>query len=559
MSFLNKYKQGGSGAAPADGVDNFRKSANVAKSFDEDDMDISLSSDSDIAARNPAQKSPSRLKARRDNPVLKAQTGKITAPEGGSPSRSLTLTEMRSSAHFATAKELGISGPKAAVSPVGLQGNRSTNRGGGGARYQADVSPPEQQSSSLRLAVSIPGESSTYGSLVRQGSDSDVESVGSAVAEALEEQIREKGEASEEEPWLGSLNSEPSSSSEVDAGGSSSLVSPTFEQQNGSGSGRRFARSPPDHRGALGKITSLDDLPTGSPLQIPSILGDREGRAVGEGGDDESSASRSCGENSAEGSEAEGDDDEEEDDYGDDDFEDQDVLTESNGEKPGGQRLASEKTFAAGGHNGNPACTALETATVSSQPCGGQIPSSAGQVILEQPREAWNAPPADEEKTRLMPTTSESGTSPGSPVNRNTGRKDCAVPDDRLHLDERAPSVKKEAWGERSPIGSYARGDGNTTSVRKEGMEGGVSRSFIPTAGQCQQSSIGCRTTKEGGSEGSVSKGGVLIDRSTEASEPSRPPDTKVKVLVRAETVASLEYTHDQERGLDLRSCGTQV
>lgn len=575
MSFLNKYKLGASGSAKAEGMGSSRRPANVAKSSDEDEMDISLSSDSDAAARNPARKSPSRLKAKRENLVLQPQTGKATTTERNFPSRSVTLTEMRSSAHFATAKELGISesggldGPKAAVSPVGFQNNR-TNEIGGGSLYQANVSPPEQQSSSLHLAVNIPGESSTYGSLVRHGSGSDVESVGSAVTEALEEQIRGKGETSEGEPWRGHLNSEPSRSSEVDAGGSSSLVSPTRtleQQQHGSVSGGRFAQSPHDYRSALGKITSLDDLPTGSPPRFSSIPGAREGSAVGGGDNCERSVASSHENHHTEGSEAEGEEDEEEDDYGDDDFEDLDGLTESNGEKPGGQGVVSETPVVAGAQGTKLASIARETAEVSqadeNQSCVGQAKSSAGLAVLGQPREAWSASSSSQDQTRPMPTTSESGTSPEPRVNWDNDRVDRGAPENDGSLDGRAPSGTKEAWGQTSARGSCTRDDGDTTSARTERMKGDASQPFIPKSGQFQyqstSSNAACETTREGVSEGSVSKGGVLIDRSTEARDPIRPPDTKVKVITRSEAVASFEYTHDQERGLHLRSCGTQV
>ncbi len=574
MSFLNKYKQGASGGAAAEGVGNSKKSANVTQPFDEDEMDISLSSDSDAVARSPARKSPSRLKARRENLVLEPQTGNTTTTEGNFPSRSLTLTEMRSSAQFATAKELGISepegldGPKAAVSPVGFQNNR-TNKSGGGSRYQADVSLPGQHSSSLRLAVNIPGESSTYGSLVRHGSVSDVESVASAVTEALEEKIRGQGETSEGDPWLANLNCEPSSSSEVDAGGSSSLVSPTLEQQqHGSVSGGRFARSPRDYSSALGKITSLDDLPTGSQPQFSSIPGAREGSAVGDRDDSERSVASNHEKHHTEGSEAEGDEeDEEEDDYGDDDFEDQDVLTESNGEKPGDQRVVSETPFESGAQGTNPASIARKTAETSPtdkyQSCVGQTKPSAGLAVLGQPREAWSAPPSSQDTARPMPATSESGTSPEPRGNWDNDRVDGAAPENNRSLDGQAPSGTKEAWGETSARGSCTRGDGDNTSAQTEVAKGGASQPFIPKSGQFQHQSTStnaaCETTREGASEGSVSKGGVIIDRSTEARDPIRPPDTKVKVIARAEAVASFEYTHDQERGLELRSCGTQV
>lgn len=552
MSFLNKYKQGASGAATAKGGNASRKSQDVANStFDEDEMNISLSSDSDAAGRNIGRKAPSRLKASRDEPGLEPRKGTATAvAERGFGSRPLTLSGMRSSGQFDTAKELGISkpggldGPKAAVSPAGMQNNRPTNSSEGGVGYQTDAClPSEHQSSGLRLVVNLPGESSTYGSLAKHGSESDIESVASAVAEAPGEQTRGGKEAFEGEPWPGSLNSELAISSEVDAGGSSDLLSPTLEQQSGSaanlkqdsqGASRKgFERSPPD-RSALGKIMSVDDLAALSrPQSSPNPCD--TGTKAADGSSSESSEISRCS-YVAEGAEEDddGDDEEEEDDYGDDDFEDQDVLMESIGE-------------AAPIIEGLNTCSASTTEAPSrasrvgppTLPAGATVNNQEDR-ILSKPLEAWSVPPADKEEARSLRGTSDSYTSPRSCLSGDIHWK-----------DGRAPSGTREAWGGRPARGSCAKDDASSA------------RPPFPNTDQCDQqcnnSLRGARKEETRGGGGSLSKRGVLIDRSEEASNPIRPLDTKVKVIARVEAVASMEYAHDPESGLNLRSCGTQV
>lgn len=545
MSFLNKYKQGASSAATAKGANSFRKSLDAANTtFDEDEMDMSFSSDSDAAGRSPGRKAPSRLKASRDEPRLEPRTGAATAgTERNFASRSLTLSGMRASGRFDTAKELGISesagleGPKAAVSPIGIQ-NRSTKSSEGVARYQADAcSPSEHQSSGLRLVVNIPGESSTYGSPVKHGSGSDIESVGSVVAEALEEQTGGE-DVFGGEPWLGSLNSELAISSKADPGGSSDLVNPTLEQQSGSAtnlnqdsrgaSGRGLAQSPPD-RSAIGKVMSVDDLATVSRPQIPPNPRGRGANA--EDGRGSESSERNRRSYAAEGE----DDDDEEDDYGDDDFEDQDVLMESIG----------ETAPVTEGHNTISASTTRAPSHVS---CVGQstIPARGAannqeHGVLPRPLEAWSRPPADKEAAQSLPGTSDSHTSP-----RSIDWK-----------DGRAPPGTREAWGEKSARESCAKGDKSTAPA----ATGGIARPLSPNTDQCRQqgdnSARGTGTEETNG--GSLSRRGVLIDRSIEASNPIRPSDMKVNVIARVEAVASVEYAHDPESGLNLRSCGTQV
>lgn len=604
MSFLDKYKQGNSSTAP-------RRSADVpSATFDEDELEISLSSDSDAPGRQAARKAPSRLKVSRNKIVLEPQRATAVTSEDDPASRSLTLTGMPSSARFATAKELGINlGPKSAVSPVGLKKNNSTKSNAGSAQSHVDAhSPFEDQKPGLRLAVNIPGESSAHASLRRQDSDSEVESLGSAVAEALEETICGEDDEIEDESRLGSLISEPVSDFEVDAGGNSRLVGPTLEQHSGSAiilkqdsreaGDTGFARVPPG-RTTLGKIMSFDELATVSGQQICSASENREENGVDNGSD----RFEGNGGNHARYSTAEPatEDEDNEDDYGDDDFEDQDVLMESNGENPREHHALGEPTSTVGGaatrcfeevvsqqpilgHGSSPASTTtFVTANIENDktphpvtaPVGSRVTqpiSPVGELVnyrehesLQRPREAWAVLEEKKYENQTLPVTSDSGTNPGSCMNPDNELKDDPAPENNRRADGRASSGAREAWGMRSASESLtkgAKGDKSNAAVTTGEEEDGVDQPHnIPNAGQCRhresEAARGAGNGKE--SVGVVSKRGLLIDRSSEDRDPIRPPGSEVKVVVRAEAVASVEYAHDPESGLDLRSCGTQV
>ncbi|CAN0398368.1 unnamed protein product [Ectocarpus sp. 12 AP-2014] len=554
MSFLNKYKQGGANGAKtmtaATGMGAFRKSANAqSTTFDQDEMELSLSSDSDGAGSASRQKTPSRLKPTRDKPSLEPQEN---------------MVKVRSLAGLSTTKELGandvgnLGRPKAAISPVGLQRHSSASRSAADARLQADAySPSEGRTSSLRLAVTIPGDSSPLSSLVRQGSDSDVESIRSAVAEELEDQTGE-----EEEVFT-----------------SPDSRSPTFEHQSGSSqktedngrveSGSGFARSHPG-RGALGSIMSFDDLAKVSGQRISPDLDDKGDNTSSDGVDREQSAGNG-------GSYTAEDEEEEDDDYGDDDFEDLDLLMDSNGGKSDGQRVLNASTLIEdprtspqqpiSGHGTNSASPTgvmvtrenqcqVAGATAECRRCLATSETVGDPLngVPEPPREAWSVPPANTDKSITLPAMVESGTSPDT-----DGIDDGVVSESSTRAQERAPSGATEAWGERLGSGPSAKvGDTmslGTATTKDDGMPPCVSN-----ATRCREDRAAARGTGQGGTSiGNVSKRGILIDRSTEMNDAIRPPGMEVKVVVRTEAVASVEYAHDPERGLDLRSYGTQI
>eukprot|EP00903_Cladosiphon_okamuranus_P008131 g7831.t1 len=554
MSFLNKYKQGASNVDKAKGAITSRKNLDVANTtIDEDQMDVSLSSDSDAVGRTSGRKATSRLKASRGEPGLEPRAAAAgTGRDLGT--RPLTLSDVRSSGRFGTAKELGISesvgldGPKAAVSPVNIQHNRSMNNSEGGMRYHAEgVSRSEYQSSGVRLVVNIPGDSSIYDSPAKHESESNIESVGSAVAEVLEMQSPKGEEVSEAEPWLGSLNSDLGVCSETDPGGCSGLYSPNLEQQHGSARnldqdsrgacGRGFARSPPD-RSALGKVMSVNDLAKAlSPPQASPNERDRGINAADGSGSEGSGRIR--GSYAAEGAETE-DYDDEEDDYSDDDFEDQDVLMESTG----------ETAPITEGQDTNSAPTAGPPSHVSRVGQSRLRVDGAGnnqeREALSRPVEAWSMPPADKEDQRSLSGTPVPGTTPGPSGNGDIDRR-----------DELIPSGTMESWVERPAPGSCADNEESNAPA----ATGGVAGTPFPNTDQSQKQGFNsARGTGKGETrKGRLSKRGVLIDRSTEASDPIPPPDTEVKIIARVEAVASVEYARDPESGLNLRSCGTQM
>ncbi|CAM9827740.1 unnamed protein product, partial [Ectocarpus sp. 6 AP-2014] len=544
MSFLSKYKQGGANGAKtttaATGMGTFRKSANAqSTTFDQDEMDLSLSSDSDGAGGVSRRKTPSRLKPTRDKPSIEPQEN---------------MVKVRSLAGLSTTKELeandvgNLGRPKAAISPVGLQRNSSASRSAADARLQADAySPSEGRTSSLRLAVTIPGDSSPLSSLVRQGSDSEVESIRSAVAEELED------ETGEEEEEFSSPDPR----------------SPTFEQQSGSGkkkedsgmveSGSGFARSHPG-RGALGSIMSFDDLAKVSGQRILPDLDDIGDNTSNDGVDRKQSAGNG-------GSYTEEDEEEEDDDYGDDDFEDLDLLMDSNGGNSYGQQVLNASTSIEDPRT-SPQQPILGTSPNDENQC--QVAGATGECrrylaasetvgdplngVPEPPREAWSVPAANTDKPITLPAMVESGTSPDT-----DGKDDGVVSERSTRVEERAPSGATEAWGERLGSEPLAKVD-DTIYLGASATKDDGRPPCVSNATRCREDRAAARETGQGGTSiDSVSKRGILIDRSTEMHDTIQPPGMEVKVLVRTEALASVEYAHDPERGLDLRSCGTQI
>lgn len=590
MSFLNKYCS--NPASNKMGTERtFGKSSDAPNStFNEDELDLSLSSDSDAGDWKPARKASTDWKASRDQ----------VTPEPQQDGKSRALTEMRTSARFSTAKDLGISGPgelgmpKAAVSPVGLI-QISANRESEGAQpYQADgYSPPENRLSGLRLAVNIPGDSSPHTSLIRPGSDSDVDCISSPLGEGVEDKTRVRAEGFQDRSKPGSCVSEIAGSTEISPVRNSSFASPTFQQhsesartsrQDGTGaSDRGFARHAVDH-GSLGNIVSFDNLAAVSGREIFSNAND--GRAVATEvplGGKESNIENN-GSHTAE--DVAGEEEEDDDDYGEDDFEDQDVLMESNSEAPDGEQASGKTTLGRGSDEtagsscfhevvsqrsvpvprGSPAPVEAspedrkqrEAEESAADSRAGRQEMSTGAVhrigeseTPAEPREAWSVTAANEEKARLGPIAIDSGTSPESRMNADAEWKDSVSPGNSPSIHGRAPSAVKEAWGHASA--SSPSGNGRRDCCAAQTLRSNSAR--CPNQG----GDAACGTGSREASIGSVSRRGILMDRSTEAKNRTRSPGAKVTVVVRTEAVSSVEYAHDPERELDLRSCGTQV
>lgn len=592
MSFLNKYSTPPTGAATK-GINVATRLSGTANtdSDDEDEMDISLSSEDMDTGQTFPRKVQSRLKASGGPDELGKPFGQHQV--------SRSLTGVRSSARFATAKELGVSGlgalagPKASVSPLGLQNQHVNTVDTAGSRFETDKHSQLEDGrvSGLLLSVNIPGGSPDSAAVKHErGSDgevaSSVESIHSAVAGTLEE-IRQEAQAVESgQRQLGSACPELGSSREFDDEGSSGPISPTFEPE-----GAILKRALPhdkahsstmndNDRGfvhtALRKVISGEHLAAVSGQHAEPTLSRRDGQTINydySGGREDASV----GYRVRNVDEMEDD----EDDYEDDCFEEVDGNTESevtppaagrNGANLAGvvlRRSASCEADPATGWSGGGSniCSSDEgqhgvqrhTPMTSSvpEPLVDNSVHSGEYAMNRKPRQVWNnlAPPG---KSRV-PETTESGTSPvpqsmpGTPASHDNGRGTSPgsnpIPSGKALLDI------KQAWDGRSASGSQVD-DSNSAaaaaSTPTEYMNGGGVARYPP------QGADEFRREMPAAVDG-VSKKGVLIDRSAERRSPDPPPGTDIKVVRRAETVASVEYTHDPERGLTLRSCGTQV
>lgn len=591
MSFLNKYSTPPTGAATKEINVATRLSGTANTNVDdEDEMDISLSSEGMDTGQTFPRKVQSRLKA-------SGGPDELGKPFGQHPV-SRSLTGVRSSARFATAKELGVSelgalaGPKASVSPLGLQNQHVNTVDTAGSRFETDKHSQleEGRVSGLLLAVNIPGGSPDSAAVKHErGSDgevaSSVESIHSAVAGTLEEIRQEAQAAGSWQPQLGSACPELGSSREFDDEGSSGPISPTNERedailkrtlpQDKAHSSTRNDNNRGFVHTALGKVISGEHLAAVSGQHAETTLSRRDGQTI----DYDYSGGR---EGASVGYRVSIVDDmgDDEDDYEDDGFEEVDGNTES------------AKTLPAAGRNGaNLAGVVLRrSASCEADPTTGRgadgsnidssdegqhhvqrptpVTSSVPEPLVDnsvhsgecamtrKPRQVWNdlEPPG---KSRA-PETTDSGTSPlpqsmpGTSASHDNGRGTSPgsnpIPPGKALLDT------KQAWGGRSASESQVE-DRNSAAAAStptgDMNDGGVARHPLQVADEFRRETP---AVVDG-----VSKKGVVIDRSAERRSPDPPPGTDVKVVRRAETVASVEYTHDPERGLNLRSCGTQV
>lgn len=595
MSFLNKYSTPPTGAASkrTNVATRSSRTANTNADDDEAEMDISLSSEDIGADQTFPRKAQSRLKANRSPDELGLSVGKHQV--------SRSLTSMRST-RFTTAKELGVSdldalaGPKASASPVGLQNRHIDTVDAAGSRFETDKDSDSPTGnvrvSGLPLAVNIPGSrDSTAVKDEERGSDgevaSSIESIQSAVVGTLEG-IRQEAQAAEsgQRKPLGSAFPGLASSREFDDEGSWGSISPTLEREGArlkttflrdeahsssstsSDNNREFART------TLGNVVSIEHLATVSGQHVERTVS----RGNGENMDYDGTGNHEAGSVGGRVNKVDEMEDDE-DDYGDDDFEEVEGNMESEKESPAGHRSAvnlagvvpqqsasCEADPTAGRSGGGSNVDSNDeaqyqvqrhtptTSSVPEPPVENSVRGGGECAATRKLRQVWNdlVPP---EKSHV-PETTDSGTSPppqpgpGARVSHDDGRG--TSPGSNPILPGKVQRDIKHAWGERSASGSRVDGSNSVAPVSAQaGDMNGVARHPPLGAGELEGETPATL--------GGVSKGGVVIDRSAERHNPGPPPGTDVRMVNRAGTVASVEYAHDPERGVNLRSCGTQV
>ncbi|CAM9159399.1 unnamed protein product, partial [Scytosiphon promiscuus] len=554
MNFLNKYSS--STAPNKTGAERtFRQSSGAPiPTFNEDELDLSLSSDSDAGDWKPARKA---LTGRKVSP------DKLT-PEPRGETKSRALTGMRTSARFSTAKELGISEkgelsmPKAAVSPLGLM-KSSTNRITEGAKpNEADGnSPSESHLSGLRLAVDILGNSSPNTDLLQSGSASDVDSIVSALVETVVDEIQGGAEGFEN-------GARPSPTFQQD-----SESARTSKQDDREARDKELARAPVD-RGSLGNVASFHDLAAISGHDNPSNCNNSQANAKG---NQIQGRAGSIDNNGSHATDNGGRVDSEQ------------ALTKtalvsaeiagsacvenvvSRPSVPGQGESPASTTQATAGTSGDNtwrevAKSAIESRVGRQKTCTGEADGMGQRDTPQEPREAWAMAVVNEEKANLAPVTIDSGTSPEPRINPDADWKNKSSPENTRGIEGESPSALKEAWGHASAAGPSINGQTRNSSVaegRADDCHAG--QTLPPKAARCPRrgGDAACEPGRREGRIGSVTKRGIVMDRSSEARDYTRPSGEKVKVVVRADAVSSVEYAHDPERQLELRSCGTQM
>lgn len=617
MSFLNKYKEGGSStprSSTAQGANVLRRSGAANTILDEDEMDMSLSSDSDKYLKT-TRKGPSRLTPSRNTPAAEHGEGVTATHEGGGVSRS--LTEARSSAHFATAKELGIldsgalGGPKAAVSPAGLEKSKPSSGSKVSTLYQAGVYPPPNgRSADIRAGTAI--STSPNVGAARQSTEYDsegelassIESVSSMVAGAVEELRVETRATEKEHARRGSL-SEVGGDYGANSQRNSGFVRQSVDQESALLPSRQKDALCSSQIGEASDVDSgysraestprssmpFDDFDSVSDHKAPPVSSrDADGADAGGSRSRERSTGGIYVSRAAE-EESEAEQDGEDDDYGDDDFEELDTMLESDG---GDARSSTLNAVASKGRDRSgdfeeavlpqtesrafqpsqvrgtkkslsenntehQTPESPESASPSkTNPVEQELARSRQHGALQEPRQAWDDLSA--ELKAGLPSTTDFGTSPESDGDSNTGDFSEIAPESKVGTRRRRLGVE-EKGDRRSLSGCWVDvASGAHDSERTKRTDGDVASRLIGKVTREKTQGISAENGKMGaaGIDG-VSKRGVVIDRSTEVHDTGRPPGTEVKTISRASGVASVEYAHDTERGVDLRSYGTQA
>lgn len=615
MSFLNKYKEGGSStprSSTAEGTNILRRSAAANTILDKDEMDMSLSSDSDKYLKK-TRTSPSRLKPSHDTPAAENGEGMVVAHVGGGVSR--LLTEARSSAHFTAAKELGmldsglLGGPKAAVSPAGLEKLKPSSGRKLNTLYQSGGYPTSDgRSAGIRATAGM--SASPNAGAARQSSEHDsegevassIESVNSMVPAAVGD-LRVKARETKREQGRRDSFSEIGGGYGTKAQRSSGFLRQSVEQESALLPTRQKDALCSSSVGEASDVESgysraestprssmpLEELASVSDHKAPSVsrqgadgpdLGGTHSRELTRGGISVSHAEEDKAEEGGE-----------DDDYGDDDFEELDTLLEGGGEDavrqplpfvapkgrdrsgdleeavlPQANRSALQPPHTRGttkslpdNNMRNQTSEPLTAVTsMGASPLQEEVARSPQHGTIQDARQAWDDLSA--ELKRGLPETTDFGTSPESDADGNTEDISEIAPGNNADIRGRRLGVEEKQT--RTSLGGCWVGaaSGPRDSKPTKRTDAGVAPFLHGKVTRDETQGASAENRKMGATDiDGISKRGVLIDRSTEMQDPGRSPDVKVKTISRTSGVASVEYAHDTERGVDLRSYGTQA
>lgn len=532
MGFLQKYRKEGS-STPTTTLGNEqtsngrRWSAANASSDDEDDVDISLDSDDDDGmSRKVAQRAKSRLKPNRTPPASEPSRREESARKGVYFGVNRSLPDVPPSDHIVTARDLGITAsdgldqPQTTVSGVDVVGFRT--------RHQTNTClPQESRTPDLRFTGSTARSPSSGMVSQGHGSDSDcVSSVKTVISTVVEDIQPEEHDGRRSR---GMPCSDLARSGEIDAGGGS--------DRDGTKMGQGGERSRYRREDDSLHTTAEELIPRHSTNTIAEATGDDCGKSRDRSGEQVPDA---------------GEDD---DSYEDDDFEEvgDDPLESSDRDLDGGEAILCEENRDESEHSPAISATPMrnddEAGTFGWKqgPASVIRPSNSGvhgreDLSFDETRKAWDQGTC---ATSPVFSTSMKGNNLGKyhevPAISNVSNYN----QNHLPTTKEAWMVEGRAPTPSAPMGPAIIATQCTTgsSSQKQALDGGG-------LDRVQQA----LASVEG-----VSKGGVRIDRSAEVCSPQRPPPHSAIKTICSNAVASVEFAHDPDRELDLRSIGTQV
>lgn len=284
------------------------------------------------------------------------------------------------------------------------------------------------------------------------------------------------------------------------------------------------------------------------------------------------------------------DEDEDDDDYSDDEFEDLegapdyqekdtgttswDVVQkpiEQHGEnapdsvRPAGMRLAAGKPLGQRDEGSRPNFTNQQKSPRNTSTFGKSI-APAYHPLKAQGREirqAWSETSSEREPTMVQTTNSATCPTKNLDSPTHTCTTANAIQDLPFDCHSSNHGHKRcgvaQAWGEGSPFTANKHEDDTCGPTERENLGNTVSGN-VDTQIPRRSSKENIRSSKvmvKDENRNAICR--VPIDRSEEVKCPERPLESDVRVMTRAETVATIEYACDPERGIEFRSFGTQV